>query len=152
MWLVIVSIVILIALIGYFISKVDLFLDKGGFTEEIKVVRPTAIVMGKTELARRVTELLEGNTISVLRLSEPFLVEQAQNFCYLFALSDNDADNIVLCKIGKKVYNIGKMICLCNDRSSEGLLKSEGIGYMTGKEVTAQMLYQAVMQETEDEF
>jgi len=146
MWLAIVSILILVALIGYFISKVDLFLDKGGFTEEIKVVRPIAIVMGKTELAWRVAELLEENAISVCRLTEPFLVEQAQNFCCLFALSDNDADNIVLCNIGKKVYNIGKMICLCNDRTSEGLLKSEGICYMTGKEVTAQMLYQAVLQ------
>ena len=152
MWLLlIISLLIPIVLIGYSISKVDLFLAKGGFTKEIEETRPTAIVLGKTELARQVTELLERNAIPVFRLTEPFLVDQTNNFCYLFALSKNDADNIILCKIGKRVYSIEKMISLCNDRMSEGLFMSEGIRYMAGNEVTAQNLYQAILPEMEAE-
>lgn len=150
MWLIlIISLLILVGFIGYFISKVDKFIAKGGFIKEIDEVRPTAIVLGKTELAMQTAELLQKNAIPVFPLTEPFLVEKSQNFRYLFALSGNDADNIVLCKIGTKIYNIEKMISLCNNRMSEGLFMSEGIRYMTGNEITAQKLYQAVLQETE---
>ena len=155
MWLLLImSILILVVFIGYFISKVDRFLDKGGFEKELTVVdevRPTAIVLGKTELARQIVELLQKNAIPVFSLAEPFLIEQNQNFCYLFALSENDADNIILCKIGLKVYNVKKTISLCNNRVSEDMFISEGIRYTTGKEVTAQMLYQALLQEPEVE-
>lgn len=150
MWvLLLLSIFILLAFIGFFISKVDLFLDEGGFTKEYDDTAPAAIVMGKTEIARQVTELLEKNEIPVFFLAEPFLFEQARKFRCLFALSEDDVDNIVLCKIGKKIYNIEKMICLCNDHKCEGLLIHEGIPFIPDMEVTAQLLYQAVLQKTE---
>lgn len=150
MWLLLLlSILILVAFIGYFISKVDLFLDEGGFTKEYDEIPPAAIVMGGTEIARQVIELLEENKIPVFFLAGPFLFEQARKFRCLFALSEDDADNIILCKIGRKIYNIEKMICLCNDRKCEGLLKNEGIPYMPDSEATAQLLYQAVLQKTE---
>lgn len=150
MWLLLLlSIFLVVVFIGYFISKIDVFLDKGGFVREYVQICPFAIVMGETELAMQVIELLKKDAIPVFRLTEPYLAEQEHKFRCLFALSGDDADNIVLCKIGKKIYNIEKIICLCSDRKNEGLLKNEGISYLTDREATAELLYQAVLHDTE---
>ncbi|MGE4284517.1 MAG: hypothetical protein AB7G87_12500 [Clostridia bacterium] len=134
---------------GYLVSKLDKFLAQGGFAMEDDKMCPIAIVLGQTELAKQITNLLREDKIPVFPLTEPFLLEREKNFCYLFALSENDADNIVLCKIGKKVYGVNKMISLCNDRRNEGMFISERIRYLSGENITAQTIYRTVLQETE---
>jgi len=146
--LLIISFLIPLVYIGHLMSKVDKFVKKGGFIED-DVISPVAIVLGETDLAKQIIEHLQKNGIPVLTLLEPFLLEQEQNFCYLFALSENDVDNIVLCKVGKKVYSIEKIISICNDRRNDGMFISEGISYLPSEDVTAQMLYDVVMQENE---
>lgn len=152
MWilLLVMSFLILIIYLGYLISKLDAFLADEGFETEDAKDSPTAIVLGTSELAKQVCELLENNMIHVLPTIEPFLLEQELNFFYLFALSENDADNIILSKIGKKIYSIEKMISLCNDRRNECIFNSEKIPYLSGEEVTAQKLYQFFLQEMEE--
>ena len=150
MWIVLVmGCLIPLVYIGYLMSKLDKFIAEGGVGTENNEIYPVAIVLGETELAKELAKLLEKSSISIFPLTEPFLLEREQNLRYLFALSDNDADNIVLCKIGKKLYNIEKMISICNDRRNVGMFMSEKIVYMTSDEVTAQMLYQAVIQVSE---
>src|SRR5665647_1259517 len=114
MWiLLLIGCLIPLIFIGYLMSKLDKFIGEGGVGTENNEICPVAIVLGETELAKEITKLLEKSNIPIYPLTEPFLLEQAQDLRYLFALSDNDADNIVLCKIGKKLYNIEKMISLC---------------------------------------
>jgi len=143
--LLIICLLGVIALFGYLMARLDIFLTEAGFAKEEDKGRPIAVVMGETDLARKVGELLEKNNIRVHRITEPFLLEQEQNFSYLFALSEKDVENIILYKIGKKVYGIEKMICLCNDKANESMFIKEGICYGWGKEVTALMLYKAVV-------
>lgn len=135
--------------IGYLMSKLDKFLAKGGLIIKEDEIYSSAIVLGETDIAKQTTELLQKNAVYVLTLKEPFLLEQEQNFGYLFALSDKDIDNIILCKVAKKVYSIEKIISLCNDGKNEGMFMSEKIRYFSGENITAEMLYHLVLQETE---
>jgi hypothetical protein len=152
MWiLLIVAFLIPLVYIGHLMSKVDKFLGEGGLMVENNEIPPVAIVLGEGALAQQVIKRLQKNGIPVLVLTEPFLVQQKQNFRYLFALSESDADNIVLCKIGKKVYNLEKTISLCNDKRNEGMFISEKIRYLSGANATATLLYEIVLQETEVE-
>lgn len=152
MWiLLIIAFLIPLVYIGHLMSKVDKFLEKGGLIVTEEVIRPVAIVLGEGDLAQQVIKLLQKNEIPALALAEPFLLQQEQSFRYLFALSESDSDNIVLCKIGKKVYNLEKIISLCNDKRNEGMFISEKIRYLSGVNVTATLLYQSVLQETEVE-
>lgn len=152
MWMLLV-IVFLIPLfyIGYLMSKLDKFLEKGGFKTKDDEICPVAIVLGTTDIAKQIIAILQNNTIPILILAEPFLLKQEQSFRYVFALSESDMDNMVLCKIVKKVYSVEKIISLCNDRKNEGMFMSEKIRYLLSENVTAQMIYQSVMQETEGE-
>ena len=152
MWiLLIIGFVIPLVYIGHLMSKLDKFLGKEGIKAQDDAICPVAIVLGAADLAKLVTQFLEKDGIPVLTLTEPFLVQKEQCFRYLFALSENDADNLVLCKIGKKVYNIENIISLCNDRRNEGMFKSEKIRYLMGENVTAQLIYESVLHSTEVE-
>ncbi|MDF2520482.1 MAG: hypothetical protein K0R84_1110 [Clostridia bacterium] len=134
---------------GYLLSKLDVFLAKNSVKIDNDKLLPTAIVLGETELAKQTAKLLEKKGIRVLPLNEPFLLEMGGSFCCLFALSDKDADNIVLCKVGKKVYDIEGIISVCNDRRDEGMFISENINYMLNETATAELLYQNVLQNLE---
>lgn len=150
MWiLLVIGFLIPFVFIGHLMSKLDKFMEKGGLMVEENKICPVAIVLGRNNLAKEVIEILQENAIPVLILVEPLLLEQQQNFRYLFALSESDADNIVLCKIGKKVYGIDKIISLCNDRRNEAMFMSEKIRYLSGENITAQLLYEVLLQKTE---
>lgn len=132
--------------IGYLLSKLDKFLDEGGFKTDGNYKEPVAIVLGKTFMAKEITKLLEKNDISVLNIVEPFLLNQEQNFSYIFALSDNDVDNIVLCRLAKRLFNIEKTICFCNDEKNERIFTKEKIPYIVGENITPQRLYEIVLE------
>jgi len=152
MWiLLIIGFVIPLVYIGHLMSKLDKFLGGEGIKAQDDTICSVAIVLGEADLAKQVTQLLQKAGVPVLTLTEPFLVQREQCFRYLLALSENDADNIVLCKIGKKVYNIEKIISLCNDRRNENMFMREKIRYLPGANVTAQLLYESVMNSAEVE-
>ena len=149
--LLILGFIALFIYFGYYVmTKLDKFLAEKGFAAEKDEIRPAAVIMGETALAKEIGGLLERDGIRVLRITEPFLIEQGQNLRYLFALSENDADNIVLYKIGFKVYGMEKMISLCNDSRNEGIFIREGIRCLLREKATAGLLYQAVMRKKEE--
>ena len=148
--LLVIGFLIPVVYIGHLMTKLDRFLGQGGFQLKYNEMIPVAILLGGTDLAKQVERLLQENGIPVLTLSEPFLLQQ-QNFRYLFALSENDADNIVLCKVVKKIYIVEKIISLCNDRRNESMFKGEEIPYVLEENVTAQMIYEFVVKDTEVE-
>ncbi|MDD2573650.1 MAG: hypothetical protein WCS98_05615 [Bacillota bacterium] len=135
--------------IGYLVSKLDRFLAENNIAIEDERRNPAAIVLGGTNLAAEVGELQESLGFRVFYMTEPFLFEREQNIHYLFALSENDADNITICKIGRKLYNIERMVSLCNDRKNEAMFISEKINYLSGDGITAQMVCEIAAKETE---
>lgn len=145
LFLIIVGFLIPLVFIGYWISKLDTFLEKGGFEVEDSTICPIAIILGETEIAKKVVKLLEKNKIPVCALTEPFLLRQEQNFRYIFALSEKDADNIVLCKIGRKIYSIEKMISICNDQKNIEMYLSEKINCISSEEASEHKLLQFVL-------
>lgn len=142
MWLLpaIVMLVLFIYL-GYIMSRLDRFLEKNARTTD----KPVAVVLGISDLAAQVSDLLKKNKIEVFNLTEPFLIERNRDFRYLFALSGNDADNIVLCKTVRKIYGMKNIISICNDQRNKGMYDSEKIYYMLADNVTALMLCRVII-------
>lgn len=50
-----------------------------------------------------------------------------QNFDVLIALSYNDADNLAICQLAKKVYNIEKTVCVVSNPSNVEFFKTLGV-------------------------
>lgn len=150
MWILLVAVFLIpFVFFGYLTSNLDKFLVENANRIDIDKLSPVAIVFGRTDLAKQIIELLEGEGVRVIPLIEPFYLKKEKYLRYIFALSDNDADNIVLSKIGKKVYSIEEMISICNDRRNEAMFIREKIHYLLIEGATVQMIYQAVLQGVE---
>ncbi len=141
-FLLIVMTILFICFGFYIMAKVDKFAVKVSKANEEYKAGPAAIVLGRSELAAQVGLLLEKNKYRVLYLTEPYLMEREQNFVSLFALSDNDSDNIVLYKIGYKLYGIENMISICNDSRNESIFTREKIPFLSYQDATAERLYE----------
>lgn len=134
---------------GYLMSRLDKFLANNAVSIGKADKSPRAIVLGRTDLARRMTNLLENKGIKVINLEDPFQLVQEQKLCCLFALSERDADNIAFCKIGKKLYGIEDMISICNDKRNENMFKSENISYLLNENAAVGELFQHMQQNLE---
>jgi hypothetical protein len=150
MWLLVVAgTLIPLAYIGYLLSRFDRFVKKGGFVSDTPTTELTAAVMGDGEMSRELAEMLKKDKINILKLKGPDLSEQMRSCSCLFAISESDIDNLVLCRVGRKLFNIDRIIGLCNDTKNENLFQSENIPYFTKGTVSAQKLYQVMTRQTE---
>ncbi|HZK25640.1 MAG TPA: hypothetical protein VFC74_09710 [Oscillospiraceae bacterium] len=150
MWLLLIMLFLSpFIVIGYLVARLDRFLAGGGIVKDEVEVHPAAIVFGQSSLAQEVTKILHKNKVRVFTIQEPFILAHKDNVQFLFALSENDADNLVLCKIGKRIYGIEKAICLCNEQINKRLFGSEKISFLSGEEATACLFYQTVLHKAE---
>ncbi len=149
--LLVISFLIPLVYIWHLISRLGDFLEGN----EIQAADPdepeSTIVLGDTKLAENITWLLEKKGIRVIRLTDPFQLIQEKKLYYLFALSDSDADNIAISKIGKKLYCIKRSIGICNDRKNENMFISEKINYVLAGEASPEKLIHMVQPEVECE-
>jgi Trk K+ transport system NAD-binding subunit len=93
---------------------------------------------------------LEDEGIHVTLMPDPDIQSPKQTFHYLFALSLNDVDNVLMCRIGEKVYHIKKFISICNDPKNEKIYQTSGIPFCSGEGITAQMLVRTVLVKKEE--
>ena len=147
--LLVISFFIPLIYIGYLVTKLDRFLSGNSDAATSTVNPSSAIVLGSTNIATKTAELLEDMGIQVIHLLDPFQLIKEQKLCYLFALSESDADNIAFCKIGKKLYGIDSMISICNDMKNENMFISENIRYLSIERISAAKLIKLVLQQPE---
>jgi len=148
----VISFLIPLVFIWYLISKLGDFLDNGPISAVDSVEPASSIVLGSSRLAEKTTGLLEEKGLRVIRLTDPYQLTREKKLHYLFALSDSDADNIALSKIGKKLYCIKRSIGICNDRKNESMFMSEKVNYILIKEASAEKLIQMVLLQPEVDY
>jgi len=128
--------------LGHVLSKLDNFLDKNSIAPQNDKNQPYAVVFGKTKIADQVKDKLNHKNIPIYSISTPYLFEQGYEFRYLFALSDDDSDNIAISIVGKKIYNIDHILSICNDLNYANAFREDGIQYYQSNKVSAEMLCQ----------
>ncbi len=145
--LIIIPIIAVFIYIGIRLNKVDRYLNERGFIAIEP--NPAAIILGEGEISMHVAALLEKRGIESYMLSEPYILNHEKPFRYLFALSGDDADNILMCKIARKIYRVEEMISLCSDRANEDIYRSENIPYILTETVNADTLMGMVFKRQE---
>ncbi|MEL7570847.1 MAG: hypothetical protein AAGU14_09855, partial [Eubacteriaceae bacterium] len=60
---------------------------------------------------------------------------------YLLTLSESDIDNLTMCAIYKKVYNIKNIISICNDRKNTNMFVQEKNPYIFKEFATPELIY-----------
>ncbi|HWR61168.1 MAG TPA: hypothetical protein VN580_06120 [Clostridia bacterium] len=145
----VISFLIPLAFIWYLISALGVFLDNNAIPPANSMEPAGSIILGSSGLAEKIAGLLQEKGFRVIRPADPFQLIQEKRLCYLFALSESDADNIAFSKIGKKLYCIKKSISICNDRRNESMFVNEKVNYVLVGEASAEKLIQMVLPQPE---
>ena len=78
------------------------------------------LIYGKNELTKRVENYCESKKYIYESMKEINPINTDYRYICLFALSDNDTDNLTISSIAAKIYSIPNITALCN---SQGNLK-----------------------------
>lgn len=118
------SVVLLLGL--YFMRNIDHFMERGGIQSE-KSSDESAIVFGEEEKTETICDYLENKGIVPIRIEEIMLSRDWYNIQYVIAVSDSDQDNITICNLGRKIYELKDLISICNEQENYALYLRAGI-------------------------
>lgn len=143
-WMLIPLFLAFIAAGFWFMKKFDRFLDRQKAYVQKKAEPEQAVLLfGGTDSAKEMKKILAFEGVPCLHISQESEIDRELSYCYLFALSDNDLDNMMICRIGERILGVpgNKMVSLCNRTEHRKIFEEEGIPYrMRGTDV-ADMLY-----------
>ncbi len=137
----------LMFLIGFYImGKIDHFLKTSHIQEDIREAEEgeTALIMGCSTLADNLKKLLEEHKIEYQQIEESNEYNPSNPYQYLFAVSNNDFENIMVGIIAKKNLAICKIVALCNCLDNRKIYEQNNIPSLYGTGITGDVLFQVV--------
>ncbi len=138
-WMLIPLFLAFIAAGFWFMKKLDRFLNRQkAHAPEKADPEEAALLFGGTDSAKEMEKILSRKGIPCLRISQESEIDRGLVYCCLFALSDNDLDNMMICRIGERILGVpgDKMVSLCNSAEHRKIFEEEGIPYrMQGTDV-----------------
>lgn len=129
MTLIIIFSTIVFFIFGYVVmSNIDRFLDKNIQTTEDYFMdegiidkeeeQKNILIFGDNKISTLIKDYCEAQNYVFKVIADIDNIDKRYKYLSLFALSNNDADNLMLSSIGHKVYSIPHIITLCNSRDN----------------------------------
>lgn len=149
--LVIVGFVYVLAVGMYLMSKVDKFREKKDYFSRQEPIEEEkgenscfAIVYGKEEDAEDLCQLLKKKEIGSIIINDIMFHPDWKNIEYIFALSGSDVDNLSICNIGKKLYQLKGTASICNENENKALFQKAGVITIEKQDQLPESLYNMV--------
>ncbi|SES63690.1 hypothetical protein SAMN05660297_00026 [Natronincola peptidivorans] len=120
-------IVIAFLLLGYYImDKVDKFIENNiqhsneyhndEYTDPSLRKQKVLLIYGNNTLTNLVKKYCDSQKYMYESITDIHSIDTQAGYIYLFALSNKDADNLMVGSIGFKIYSIPNVISLCNNQ------------------------------------
>jgi trk system potassium uptake protein TrkA len=106
-------------------GKVAHFLTKSFLSKGYNV----SIINNDKEYCKKLARLHSKSTIVCGDGTRPYILEDAGiNYCdIVIGLTKNDPDNLVVCQIAEKIYNVKKTFAMVSDPRNIGIFKKLGV-------------------------
>jgi hypothetical protein len=151
-WLLIVGMIFVFIFGLYLMKRIDKFFDKKDVSpEEHKPLitdRAFALVFGSTELSDELVKILKSNAIDYEQIDDENQLYEIDNYSHLFAISDNDVDNLLICVVADRSGVEYQKIARCNSLDNQNIYHQNHIPYLSGETITAQSLYRSMFSNT----
>ena len=126
-----------VILYGYaLMSRLDRFMQKGGFARQPKVVIENGILLyGEQETIDAICSALDGAEISYDCTSK---LETRDDVTYHWvgAFSTDDENNLLLCLLAKRKNKSIRMMAKCNDMVYKSVFKQTGVAVILENDIT----------------
>lgn len=141
-WMVFVIFGYLALVGGVAMNWIDHWSDQRFQDIAVKKQKVDALVLCQKE-QREIREALIQRHIQVEFTHDLLFKKDWKDITYLIAASDNDADNLSFCNIGKKLYQPTVILSVCNEVENQRLFDKTGIRvYQDFKDVIQEVAQQ----------
>ncbi|MHB8130584.1 MAG: hypothetical protein ACYDEX_16460 [Mobilitalea sp.] len=144
-WLLVVVMIFIFGLGFLVVSQIDKFLNQATVSRDVaKTVRsekPFAFIFGSTEIADKLMLILKKNSIEYRQIEDENQLNPTDYFSHLFALSDNDLNNLMIGVIANRCMQAFEKIAICNSIDNQTIYKQNKIRYLSSENITAEALF-----------
>lgn len=144
-YIIIISMIFIFLLGFVFIDKVCCIIQpaneletKNSYNDEIKTEK--ALIFGKLPISLNIMELLDKYDVAYALIKDINELNISYSYNYLFAVDDNDFENLMICSICKKMMGINKIISVCNLSNNKKIFEDNHIKYLFGTDIVANQL------------
>lgn len=120
----------------HLMKKIDCFLTenhKKQFTAA--EIKESAIVFGTGRCVKQISASLRERGIHPICLKEIGFRREEGRVKYMIAVSSLDVDNITMCQLARRFYELKGVYSVCNEEMNRGMYKSAGISILTKEEI-----------------
>ncbi len=140
---------ITIAVVIYFLMKrLDRYIDQHRILSELvpnhQPEKPYALILGENPIADQLKKLLDSKKIDYLQIKDPNNLDKTKSYSHLFAVSNDDLNNMLVCIIINKIMNDCSTIAVCNQLQDQKLYEQNNIPYLLVQEIDADVLFQYI--------
>jgi hypothetical protein len=151
-WLLIVG-MIFVFIFGLFIMKrIDRFFDKREVSlnehTPMETEQTLALIYGSSSLSEELVKILKSNAIDYEKIEDENQLYQIDYYSHLFAISDNDVDNLLICVVADRRGSECQKIARCNSLDNQNIFHQNHISYLSGENISAQSLYRSMFSVT----
>ncbi|MDF2907401.1 MAG: hypothetical protein K0R34_2722 [Herbinix sp.] len=146
-WL-IVCMVVMAGIIYVLMKKLDHVLELHRIKpEHIQLnvsSKPYALILGETQLADHLKTILESNKIEYIQIKDENNLDKSKKYNRIFAVSNDDLSNLMICIIVNHLMGDCKTIAICNHPQDRNLFEQNNIPYLPEQEFRGDTLLQFI--------
>lgn len=123
----------------YIMSRIDRWIREEGFAAEeglaggMENVKEEdrehydMLIFGDTKEAKEICRCAKDCRVRAVMASEVLFRKEWEDIRYIVAVSDSDLDNLLLCNIGRKLYNLKGVYGICSSQENRNLFQNSGV-------------------------
>ena len=148
----IVSVAIMFVICFFIIKRANNFLIGLSSQSVVKDKEPDkknmTIIFGDSDVAYRLMILLGHENVDYIHVNEENQIDVTGKYSHLFAVSDDDYKNIMMCIIGEKNLKIKSKIAVCNCQDYKEVYNQNHINWEAGSYISENALFQKLFPKT----
>jgi hypothetical protein len=147
-WLLVVGLLLVFGFGCYIMKRIDKFLNQiDKSSKENKIVtsdKSLALVYGNSDLSAKLVQIMTNQGIDFIHIMEENQLYHIDYFSHLFAISESDIDNLMICVVADRIMEVYEKIAICNCIEDQNIFHQNHIHYLGGDGITAQSLFHAM--------
>lgn len=146
-WL-IISMLVIASIIYYLMRRLDHVLTKLSTNTEHPQRSASdkhyALILGENQIADHLKTILDSNKIEYLHIKDEHKLDKSKKYNRIFAVSNDDLSNLMVCIIVNKLMGDCKTIAICNQLQDRNLFEQNNIPYLQPQEFRGDTLLQFI--------
>ena len=144
-WLLVVGLLLVFGFGCYIMMRIDKLLNQiGKESKENKIInsdKSLAIVYGNSDLSSELVQIMTNQGIDFIHIEEENQLYHIGYFSHLFAISESDIDNLMICVVADRIMEVYEKIAICNCVEDQNIFHQNHIQYLDGNRIAAQTLF-----------